>query len=79
MNGSTRSQQHLLIRTSAPVRCSFTVVNTRSAKSLSLNINDRSLTDISRITDELCFEHQKRGEMSTTLIDCEMSTKKRDK
>jgi hypothetical protein len=50
MNGSTRHQQNMLIRTPEPVRRSLTLANTRSPKSLSLQNNDRSLTGISTIT-----------------------------
>jgi hypothetical protein len=50
LNGSTRHQQNLLIRTPEPVRRSLTLSNTRSPKSLSLHNNDRSLTGISTIT-----------------------------
>ena len=30
-------------------------------------------------TDENCFEHQKKIQMSTSLVSCKMSTEKREK
>ena len=50
MNGSTRHQQNMLIRTPEPVRRSLTLANTRSPKSLSLHHNDRSVTAMSNMT-----------------------------
>jgi hypothetical protein len=50
LNGSTRHQQSLLIRTPEPVRRSLTLANTRSPKSLTLHTNERSLSAVSTIT-----------------------------
>lgn len=50
LNGSTRHQQNILIRTPEPARRSLTLANTRSPKSLSLHNNERSLTGITNLT-----------------------------
>ena len=51
LNGSTRHQQNLLIRTPEPARRSLTLSNTRSPKSLTLhNNNERSLSTVSTLT-----------------------------
>ncbi|CAF3991739.1 unnamed protein product [Adineta steineri] len=50
LNGSTRHQQNLLIRTPEPARRSLTLANTRSPKSLNIHNNDRTLAGLSTIT-----------------------------
>jgi hypothetical protein len=50
LNGSTRHQQNLFIRTPEPARRSLTLANTRSPKSVPSHNNERSLSGVSTIT-----------------------------
>ena len=61
MNGSTRHQQNMLIRTPEPVRRSLTLANTRSPKSLSLHHNDRSITAMSNMTTPTTIHECEEG------------------
>lgn len=71
MNGSTRHQQNMLIRTPEPVRRSLTLANTRSPKSLSLSLhhNDRSITAMSNMTTPTTIHECDEGMMGNNSDD----------
>ncbi|CAF1097370.1 unnamed protein product [Adineta ricciae] len=70
LNGSTRHQQNLLIRTPEPARRSLTLANARSPKSLTLqNSNDRSLGGISTLTTPSTIHECDEGVMGNNSDD----------